>query len=724
MKGQSPKHPYPPKCRDPYKPMDQGGNRPMARLFFVFDEDDLNRTPREGVVQRLIYHATAQEKCTLTSGLAVPAMDCATPDVKRKAMAGPPSNDSSSDTESDDEVECQPDCHVEAVEFAHAATGLRSAVHGVVSLTATPAACGHDLPAAANNVQFQVVKMIPPKNYVGYPFLSAPHCERAIEWQEVPDRRLILALQKSLLYTVELKERGLWQDGTDKPPEPFKVNARGTISLSKRDRDVDPQLEEIWWAVDAAFKESKRRGDKVVECDGEGLQMMLQSMVNEKDGRIEPERRGLVISNFTRNLLQKQHLAKNILVGELSKPLGCEDGSSVLSADLFVIIFDYRGIEIRWRVQDHEAMAVLLAVRNAAPQLMPGRGQPLVEQEDGCNVFRSSFANINHAYSALHEYATCMRRSDSAFKLCSIALSGDIGGRGVNYKPHGSHWGYLTDMFFQFDAFRTRQITTHGEYALQAVGRLCGLVTDEMLQQMQRTPPRLWASATCWKLLKTFGHSMSQWVDVLASKAVDECMQESLERAIEHNPDAFKELHRVLIEPTSGRADKKRKFLRTSRLHKPEDQLRKNLWGGSSAVPSPGPHRLPTPDQQARARELLQAVPPTPAQAQLSPAPQSEVEQLLELCTRAMPYVDHEGNAISEATHRNYCGYLKRLRREGLLTTLQDLNSITQEQLHSMLASGAADTTNSSGIRSYSLMCAVRFARTVLERMRTSVDLQ
>ena len=52
MKGNT-NHPYPPKCDDPYKPFDCGTNRPVARIYFILDEDDLNRSNTSTVTERL-----------------------------------------------------------------------------------------------------------------------------------------------------------------------------------------------------------------------------------------------------------------------------------------------------------------------------------------------------------------------------------------------------------------------------------------------------------------------------------------------------------------------------------------------------------------------------------------------------------------------------------------------------------------------------------------------
>ena len=45
-------------------------------------------------------------------------------------------------------------------------------------------------------------------------------------------------------------------------------------------------------------------------------------------------------------------------------------------------------------------------------------------------------------------------------------------------------------MFFMFNADKKCQITMHGEYTLQAIGRLCTLTSNTELAKMGVTPPR------------------------------------------------------------------------------------------------------------------------------------------------------------------------------------------------------------------------------------------
>ena len=152
--------------------------------------------------------------------------------------------------------------------------------------------------------------------------------------------------------------------------------------------------------------------------------------------------------------------------------------------------------------------------------------------------------------------------------------------RGVNFKPHGKqadartdewiipkHDGYLTDMFFMFDAVKNRQITTHGEYTLQAIGRLCGLTTDECLARMATTPPRLWTSHSCYGVIRTFALGVQQWVEAMKSKAADESIKDAVVRLIKSDPQRFAALHMVYALPTTDpRWSNKQLWVRTSRL--------------------------------------------------------------------------------------------------------------------------------------------------------------
>lgn len=698
-------HPYPPKCHDPYISENDGDNRRTSRLFLIFDEDDLNRQPREGAVQRQLYNGTAVETAALRDSLTTP--------LKRRA----PETESGSETDSEAEA---PPMVVESeqVQFASEATGLRSAVRGVAALTATPAACGQDLPPAANAVVHQVVRMLAPANYVGLPFFSDEHCEFKAQVKIVEDRRDIKAITKSILYREKLMQADLW-DGHGDVPEPFKMNQKGTISLRKRDYEDDAEVKEIWEVVDRAYKAKQTRSDKVVQHDGQGLSQMLKSMSE----CTAPERRGLVISNFTRTLQQKKLLASHLLTGELSEH----------TSGFFVIIYDHKGIELLWLGSPDSILEVYNAIDRASKELIPGLKtdqQEIGDMQYECSI-RCPFANINHMYTALLEYAAQRITIDPDFRLRSVALTGDIGGRGLNYKPHGNkdeggqvaaHQGYLTDMFFMFDATRTRQITTHGEYALQAIGRLCTLVDLQdvaLRQQMTALPPHLWTSQTCWNLLETWGHLMSQWVDVLPSKKPGESMCDAAARAVEEHPQQYTDLHKVYVVATSIPSNKKQCFLRPDRMTKHHHIMQQGFMERGLDRPANDAqlqHHIrhnPEADQGAAAENALEN-----AQLQMQEAAEISMTNLIALIEFMRQPSDQtlEDLKVEKKTMSNYARYLQEMKDNNILTRLEDLDAITTDRVRNELANGKlkASTEASDFVSAISKAKAVRDSQALI----------
>jgi len=279
---------------------------------------------------------------------------------------------------------------------------------------------------------------------------------------------------------------------------------------------------------------------------------------------------------------------------------------------------------------EHDSLDVLSAIRDASKGLYTGcassdkrkRGQgaePCVEDYGMCKCFRSSFININHVYTALLLYAHRRRQSGRAFKLKTVCLAGDLGGRGVNFKPHGTghdpvrktwivepHYGYLTDMFFMFDAVVNRQITTHGEYTLQAIGRLCTLVNDAMLSKMATTPPRLWTSISCYNVIRTFALGVDQWVQVMRSKAASEPIKDAVVRSIRSAPESFRELFMIYVVPYSDeRWAKKELWLHPSRLKTYDSRVGQSVRAAPRLplTPAQSTHGIQNnPDQEANKR--------------------------------------------------------------------------------------------------------------------------
>lgn len=173
MKGHS-NHPYPFKCHNPFEPLDKGQNRAVARVYFILDEDDLNRANTSSVTEKLQFDAPKDFSDKLNAGLTFETQIDASDSYDEQTAVD------DEDSDKDDSFNNQPVVHDETEvseipegtirdEFKNqmTATGIRSAVRGVVALTATPAACGHDLPKEASQVIHQVCEMIHPANYVG-----------------------------------------------------------------------------------------------------------------------------------------------------------------------------------------------------------------------------------------------------------------------------------------------------------------------------------------------------------------------------------------------------------------------------------------------------------------------------------------------------------------------------------------------------------------------------
>jgi len=255
MKGNT-KHPYPPKCHNPYERFDEGSNRPLARVYFILDEDDLNRSNASSVTEKLQFNAPREVMTRLTAGLErlypQPRKDpapTAAGSSSDPVLVGWETDDAVFDVDDDDDFLGDTDAAStdeardrEGFKNQMEVSGVRSAVRGVVALTATPAACGHDLAPGASVVQHHICSMEHPANYVGYEFTKAPYAERTIEHGPVPDRKQIVAIKKGLLYRELLPKYGWWSDMEDKPMPPFKMRADGAIYALKR--ELDDMIEE------------------------------------------------------------------------------------------------------------------------------------------------------------------------------------------------------------------------------------------------------------------------------------------------------------------------------------------------------------------------------------------------------------------------------------------------------------------------------------------------
>ena len=158
---------------------------------------DLNRSNNSSVTERLQFDAPKDVKDRLEAGLK-----------KRSTSLVPAASQPSVvDLDGDDDDLFEPDDDTgddgaaaaearDRAAFKREMTGVRSAVRGVVALTATPAACGHDIiNEEASQVKHHICVMQHP---------CAPHFElcRFLSLSKTHTRNLCLYLSLSLTLTV------------------------------------------------------------------------------------------------------------------------------------------------------------------------------------------------------------------------------------------------------------------------------------------------------------------------------------------------------------------------------------------------------------------------------------------------------------------------------------------------------------------------------------------
>ena len=133
---------------------------------------DLNRSNTSSVTERLQFDAPPEVKRRLEAGLKKRSTSPSAASASTSVVELDGSDDELAEPE--DDAGDDGAAAAEAAEardraaFKHEMTGVRSAVRGVVALTATPAACGHDIQKDASQVKHHICVMEHP---------CAPHCE-------------------------------------------------------------------------------------------------------------------------------------------------------------------------------------------------------------------------------------------------------------------------------------------------------------------------------------------------------------------------------------------------------------------------------------------------------------------------------------------------------------------------------------------------------------------
>jgi hypothetical protein len=306
--------------------------------------------------------------------------------------------------------------------------------------------------------------------------------------------------------------------------------------------------------------------------DGENISAMLRSL-QEHDGSVEPFRNSLIISNFTRTDEQKDRLGQILL----SLPEELADG-------LVTVAYSHKYIRISWRAGDHDMVTMTSAIKGEgeSTQRFYSEGRYEDSSDSKTCSFKSKLANVNEAYSGLWRYFEKMRSAHPTFKLKVVVLAGEIGGRGVRYKTAKTHNFYLTDLFFSFDVSRKKQLTMHGELAIQVSGRLCTLLKDLSGLFVR---PRLWTPKDCWYVIKTCRLAVDEWVRLIQTKPADEAPEEALVRALHDTPAQYPMLERIYRTPVGTTASGKDHFVDESRMKPAEKLARKRVHDATAQVP-------------------------------------------------------------------------------------------------------------------------------------------
>jgi hypothetical protein len=708
FKGGTEKFPsrYPAKLHSPDQPADLGMNRLTAAMVLLADESDQNFTQRPGALSECLFRvpkgksATNKRKSvpglqTLQHGLEVivpqdEIIDNLESDreiTQRQQQDMRILDDDFAmdlNEETDSETDYDEDSPNEIMDAAQIIDSLRkdvfhkqcrvqglfSAVRVVVSITATPIACVYDLPKGYSQGAHQIIQLTPPKNYVSLPVFAHPDCVQHVQVVYVSGRGDIKKATKSQLYDIALRDAGLYDYALER--RLFIIRSGQIRVRNKRDLmdSREDKLIRILKNVEIASK-THTSVTGVVQWDMPAIRQMLQAMNVDPT---EPERRGLIMSNLTKTMSQKVQLVARLL---------CKTGNDSVfqyTNDLFIIVFDHRLIDITWR---HDA--------NVDPEdfFLASSGvdthMTLLGSDDKTHRMRLLPPNINKLYSVLISVAETKRVIDPEFKLKSLVLTGDIGGRGLNYKAFKTHQGYLTDFLMMFDVPRNRQMTAHGEAMIQWLGRLFGLVNRSMLKQMLKTPPRLFTSEKCWACLDAWGGMLSQYMGAVSDRHETETLPEALSRRVAEDPHGNQELHKCMTRSVTDSTSSKPGFLCLTRIHQADDRTRKatalNLRRG--LTPIAPTHRLGVPtSSDSHLRQLLvmadadNETDPAPAYA-LTPVMATGMKSIVQ----RMQSVDLVTTTISsEGTRHNYILFIQQLHRLKILSTMDDFHTLTTRE--------------------------------------------
>lgn len=251
----------------------------------------------------------------------------------------------------------------------------------------------------------------------------------------------------------------------------------GRVSVyAKRRRDAE--MQQVFAEVDNAYKQMQHSQGthnlpSAIKKDGEGIELMVVSMMTSKDAF----RNGLIISDNTKNTSEQDRLFWYLR----------DRYESFFDQGLALVKWDCKSIKITFTttaiMQNPSIMADVRIKLEALRVVVKATDGDEVMQGRECVVIEKQ-PRISHVLEALKDL--CYR---------TLIITGEIGGRGVPYHSICNK-RILTDMFTGQSVSETTEVTAHGEYLIQLLGRLntihCLFDSAPMI--------RLWASESVHRL--------------------------------------------------------------------------------------------------------------------------------------------------------------------------------------------------------------------------------
>lgn len=565
-------NPYLPYIEDVEK---LGSDDPRGRLLpaiaAVFDEDDTNKGGSGGDVVRsrmLFEKVSGAGRLATMLQLSHRGSDHLDDDLL-----------SNSDLSEGEKRRVQQE-RDEAEEFFGEFTGMRALFAAVYAFSATPTTGVYDIGSedmACNEISVRMIEIVPPPGYIGYAtehhLRKNPHCKRHVEVVQLPDP---VATHKANMtegykhFFLSKLGVDLEEDGMEALPPPFTAaSCRGggkcirAPAKSKRDDIVAGSqwtAGGVHHAVQELVKQTgiKRKGFWF--SDGNNVRHLLEDMEVHRASYPQGYRNVLVITNYTKqgNMLKNWvHTVLGFSGTEMRDGMRCPNGD--LTKDLVCIEWFHKYVRFSWVEREvdedlfHEAVdwlkkepsdgdcMELWAEGKAFAEELQWCPRPSVDADDSdamdsgahrgvsCATQRS---NINFAYSVLHKYKELLTarnaaRGDPTF-LKMMVFTGEIGGRGCNYKTAGKHQFVLTDEFFKFDVKFDGQMTMHAAAAIQVLGRVNTCVADP-----ENAPPiKLWTPRSNWAYCLMWQGAMNELPRYHSLKQLSESYGELMQRIV------------------------------------------------------------------------------------------------------------------------------------------------------------------------------------------------